>query len=51
MGSAKGSGTKTVLGGGGNCIKLALIPVAVPAKWVLKSTRGGGIAAAQLYVK
>lgn len=51
MGSAKGSAQKTVLGGGGNCIKLALMPVGVPAKWVLKSTRGGGLVAGQLYVK
>ncbi|MFO0673234.1 MAG: hypothetical protein U0235_27060 [Polyangiaceae bacterium] len=39
LGSAKGSGQKTVLGGGANCIKLALIPVAVPAKWVLRPPR------------
>jgi hypothetical protein len=51
MGSAKGSGQKTVLGGGGNCIKLALIPVGVPAKWVLKVTKGAGLAAGQLFVK
>lgn len=51
LGSAKGTGQKTVLGGGGNCIKLALIPVAVPAKWILKSTRGAGLAAGQVFVK
>ena len=51
IGSAKGTGQKTVMGGGGNCVRLALMPVAVPAKWVLKSTRGGGLVAGQLYVK
>ena len=51
MGAAKGGGQKTVLGGGGNCIKLAFIPVAVQAKLVLKATRGAGVAAAQLFVK
>lgn len=51
MGSAKGSGAKTVLGGGSSCIKLALIPVAVPAKWVLKASKGGGLIAGQLYSK
>jgi hypothetical protein len=51
MGSSRGAGSKTVLGGGGNCIKLALIPIPVQAKWVLKASRGGGLAAGQLFVK
>ena len=51
MGDTKGAGNKTVLGGGGKCIKLAVIPVPVPAKWVITSSTGGGIVAGQAYSK
>jgi hypothetical protein len=51
MGDAKGSGAKTVLGGGGKCIKLAVVPVPVPAKWVITATTGAGIVAGQAYSK
>jgi len=51
MGDAKGSGQKTVLGGGGKCIKMAIVPVAVPAKWVITATSGAGIVAGQAYSK
>jgi len=45
-----GSGSNAALGGGGQCYKWSL-PVGVNAKYVLKATRGEGVAAAQLYVK
>lgn len=51
LGSAKGTAQKTVLGGGGNCIRLALIPVPVNAKFILKASRGAGLAAGQVFVK
>lgn len=51
MGSAKGTGQKTVLGGGGNCIKLAIVPVPVQAKWIVTATAGQGLIAAQAFVK
>jgi hypothetical protein len=51
MGDQKGSGSQTVLGAGSSCLKLALIPVAVPAQWVIKSLKGGGLVAGQAYSK
>jgi hypothetical protein len=51
MGDTKGSGQKTVLGGGGKCIKLAITPFPVQAKWVITSTSGGGIVAGQAFSK
>jgi hypothetical protein len=51
MGDQKGTGGKVVLGPGKGCIKLALIPVAVPAKWVIKASKGGGIIAGQAFSK
>jgi hypothetical protein len=51
MGEQKGAGTKTVLGPASKCIKLAVIPVPVPAKWVITATSGGGIVAGQAYSK
>jgi hypothetical protein len=49
MGEQKGAAGKVVLGKGAGCIKLALIPIAVPSKWVIKATRGGGIVAGQAF--
>jgi hypothetical protein len=51
----QGSGPKAVLGGGGNCYKLPIpagpFPVAFPAKFVVRASKGAGVIAAQLYVK
>jgi hypothetical protein len=51
MGDAKGLGNKAALGPGANCIKLALIPFPVQAKWVITATKGAGIIAGQAYSK
>jgi hypothetical protein len=55
MGKATGTagmaGSQAVLGSKANCIKLALSPFPVQAKFVVTATRGAGMAAAQLYVK
>jgi hypothetical protein len=45
-----GTGAKASLGGKGNCYKIAT-PFGVTAKWVMKATKGSGVAAGQLYVK
>jgi hypothetical protein len=51
MGDISGTGGKVVLGKGAGCIKLALLPVAVPSKWVIKAKRGGGVIAGQAFSK
>jgi hypothetical protein len=51
MGDTKGSGQKTVLGGGGKCIKLAITPFPVQAKWVITASSGAGVVAGQAYSK
>jgi hypothetical protein len=51
MGDQRGTGGKVVLGKGTGCIKLALIPIAVPAKWVIKASRGSGVIAGQAFSK
>ncbi len=51
MGDQRGTGGKAVLGKGAGCIKLALIPVAVPAKWVIRAARGAGVIAGQAFSK
>jgi hypothetical protein len=51
MGEQKSAAGKVVLGRGSGCIKLALIPIAVPSKWVIKATRGSGIVAGQAFSK
>lgn len=55
LGSATGksgmAGSQVVLGPNNNCIKLALIPMAIQAKYIITASKGAGIAAAQLYVK
>jgi hypothetical protein len=51
MGSAKGTGVRAVLGPKDTCVKLAIVPVDVPAKWIVRATKGGGVVAAQAYVK
>ena len=46
------SGTQASLGGKGNCYKLPFpAPFSTPAKYVIKVSKGAGIAAAALYVK
>lgn len=51
MGDTTSQANKVILGRGANCIKLALIPIAVPAKWVIKAKRGQGIIVAQAFSK
>jgi hypothetical protein len=46
----QGSGSNASLGGRGQCFKWGL-PFGINAKFVLKATRGQGVAAGQLYVK
>lgn len=46
----QGSGASASLGGRGNCFKWGF-PFGINAKFMLKATRGSGIAAGQLYVK
>ena len=50
IGKGTPSGATTVMGGGNNCLK-PLSPMAAPAKFVVRATKGGGLAAAQLYSK
>ncbi len=50
IGTAGGSGPQASIGGKGNCLK-PISPMAAPAKFVLRAKKGGGLAAAQLYVK
>lgn len=45
-----GSGNQASLGGRGNCFKWSA-PFGINAKYVLKATRGSGVAAGQLFVK
>jgi hypothetical protein len=45
-----GAGSNASLGGRGNCYRWSA-PVGAPAKFVMKATRGAGIAAGQLFVK
>lgn len=51
LGKDTTSGAQASLGGKGNCIKLAIVPFPVQAKYVVTATKGAGVAAAQLYVK
>jgi hypothetical protein len=51
MGDTTSQANKVILGRGANCIKLALIPIAVPAKWVIKAKHGQGIIVAQAFSK
>ena len=45
-----GGGMQASLGGKGNCFPWRM-PIAAPAKFVIVATKGGGIAAGQMYVK
>jgi hypothetical protein len=45
-----GGGNQASMGGKGNCYRLP-IPINATAKFVVKATRGAGIAAAAVYVK
>jgi hypothetical protein len=51
MGDVKKVGPKLALGPGSQCIKLALIPLPVPAKWVITVTKGTGVVAGQAFSK
>ncbi len=55
FGEAKGkpgiAGSQAVLGSKANCLKLALSPIPVQAKFTITATKGAGLAAAQLFVK
>jgi hypothetical protein len=51
MGEAKGAAGKVVLGKGTGCIKLALLPIGVPSKWVIKAIKGSGTVVGQAYSK
>ena len=44
------TGSTAALGGRGNCFKWSM-PVGIQAKYVLKATKGSGVAAGQLFVK
>jgi len=48
LAQATGNGPYASLGGRGNCYKWSL-PVGINAKYVIRATRGQGIAAGQLY--
>jgi hypothetical protein len=48
--SANGNGNQAALGGRGNCYRWPW-PVGINAKYVIRATRGQGIAAGQLYSK
>jgi hypothetical protein len=50
-GKPTASGSQAVMGGGTNCIKLALSPIAVPAQYTVTVSKGAGMVAAQLYSK
>lgn len=50
IGKGTPSGATTTMGGKGNCLK-PLSPMAAPAKFVVRATKGAGLAAAQLYSK
>jgi hypothetical protein len=51
MGDQSGTGGKVVLGRSPSCIKLAIITIPIPAKWVIKAKRGGGVIAGQGFSK
>ncbi len=55
FGSAAGkptpTGSQSVLGSKNNCIRLALSPMPVQAKYVVTVSKGAGVVAAQLYSK
>ncbi len=44
-------GAQTSIGGKANCVKLALSPIPVQAKWVATAKAGAGLVAVQLYSK
>jgi len=44
-------GAQTSIGGKANCVKLALSPIPVQAKWVATAKAGAGLMAVQLYSK
>lgn len=44
-------GAQTSIGGKANCVKLALSPIPVNAKWVATAKGGAGLVAVQLYSK
>ncbi len=50
IGKDSQKGTQASIGGKGNCLK-PLSPFPANAKYIVKATKGAGVAAAQLYVK
>ena len=50
IGKDSQKGTQASIGGKGNCLK-PLSPIAANAKYIVRATKGAGVAAAQLYVK
>jgi hypothetical protein len=50
LAQANGNGPNAALGGHGNCFRWEL-PVGINAKYVIRATRGQGVAAGQLYAK
>jgi hypothetical protein len=55
VGQGKGksgmAGSQVVVGSKGNCLKLTMSPIQVQAKVTVTATAGGGLAAAQIFVK
>jgi hypothetical protein len=50
LAQAQGNGPNAALGGRGNCFRWnPPVPVGINAKYVIRATRGQGIAAGQLY--
>jgi len=50
IGKGTSTGPMATMGGKGSCMK-PLSPMAAPAKFIVRATKGSGIAAAQLYSK
>jgi hypothetical protein len=50
IGKSTQKGTQVSMGGKANCMR-PLSPIAAPAKYILRVTKGAGLAAAQLYSK
>jgi hypothetical protein len=47
----KGNGAQASLGGKGNCYRSPVPAVALPAQWMVRASKGAGLAAAAVYVK
>ena len=51
LGNLTGTGGKVVFGGGANCYRLALVMIPVPARFIVKASKGAGPVVAQVYSK